>query len=160
MSDFRVDLVPVSDKNVLARHLQTYLAEHAVYTGRTPRDGVYEYPWFDAYWRDVDARWPFWMRREEEFVALAFGHLDAADGRYELAEFFVAERFRRQGLGDRFARDVIQRFHGDWKLHQVAANIRAVAFWRYVLGDLADYVEGPLQRDDGVDRVEQRFVIR
>jgi predicted acetyltransferase len=159
VSDHRVDLVPVSDKNVLARHLQTYLAEHAVFTGRTPRDGVYDYPWFDAYWRDVDVRWPFWMRRDEEFVALAFVHFDATDDHFELAEFFVAERFRGQGLGDRFARDVILRFSGKWKLHQVQANARAVVFWRRVLGDLADYVEGPLRRGDGIDRIEQRFVI-
>ncbi len=155
----RVDLVPESDKDILARHLQSYLAEHAVFTGRTPRDGGFEYPWFEDYWRNPDSRWPFWMRRDDEFVGLAFVHLDDADDCYELAEFFVAERFRGRGLSDRFARDVILRFPGKWKLHQVAANTRAVAFWRRVIGDLADYNEVPMQRGDGIDRLEQRFVI-
>lgn len=159
MPGYRIDLVPFSDKDDFARHLQSYLAEHAVFTGRTPRDGVYDYPWFDDYWQQPDSRWPFWMRREEEFVALAFVHFDATDDHYELAEFFVVERFRGQGVGARFGRDVILRFPGNWKLHQVTANTRAVAFWRRVLGDLADYAEGPLQRGDGIARTEQRFVI-
>lgn len=159
MPGYRVDVVPVSDKETLAGHFQYYLAEHAVFTGRTPRDGVFEYPWFEDYWRNPDSRWPFWMRRGDDFVGLAFVHLDDADDRYELAEFFVVKQFRGQGLGDRFAREVILRFPGKWKLHQVAINARAVAFWRRVLGNLADYREAPLRRDDGIDRIEQRFVI-
>jgi len=157
--DYRIEPVHVSDKDILARQLQSYLAEHAVFTGRTPRDGVYEYPWFDDYWRHPGSRWPFWMRCEDSFVALAFVRLDNTDDYYELADFFVADRFRGQGLGDRFAQDVILRFQGKWKLNQVKTNARAIAFWRRVIGNLADYDEAPLQRDDGIDRIEQRFVI-
>ncbi len=159
MPRFRVDLVPLAEKDVLARHLQSYLAEHAVFTGRSPHAGVYDYPWFDDYWRNPDSRWPYWMRCEDEFVALAFVHLDDTDNHYELAEFFVAAPFRGRGLGDRFARDVILRFPGEWKLHQVAANTRAVTFWRRVIGNLADYSEAPMRRGDGIDRIEQRFVV-
>lgn len=49
MPDYRIEPVHVSDKDILARQLQSYLAEHAAFTGRTPRDGVFEYPWFDDY---------------------------------------------------------------------------------------------------------------
>lgn len=160
MPDFCIDAVDVSDKGLFAQHFQSYLAEHATFTGKTPRDGVFEYPWFEDYWRDPIRRWPFWMRREDEFVALAFVRLDDSDDHYELAEFFVAKRFRGRGLGDRFAREVMLRFPGAWKLNQVKTNLRAVAFWRRVLGNLSDCREAPLRRDDGIDRIEQRFVIR
>lgn len=99
------------------------------------------------------------MHRGDSFVALAFVRLDDTDDYYELADFFVADRFCGQGLGDRFAQDVILRFQGKWKLNQVKTNARAIAFWRRVIGNLAGYDEAPLQRDDGIDRIEQRFVI-
>ncbi len=160
MDDFLIELVPTSKKDAFSRYFQFYLYEHSTFTGKKPLDGFFQYPWFNAYWREEGARWPFWMRRAEDVAALALVRLDDEDKHYELAEFFVVNQYRGQGLGDRFARDIILRFGGRWKLNQVKRNKRAIAFWRRALNEIADYVEAPLLRDDKVERVEQRFVIR
>ena len=99
------------------------------------------------------------MRRAEDVVAFALVRFDDEDSRYEMAEFFVVNQFRGQGLGDQLAKDIILRFEGRWKLNQVNRNKRAIAFWRRVLGEFTDYVEAPLMRDDKLERIEQRFVI-
>ena len=159
MDDVLVELVPVAKKPAFARCFQLYLHEHAAFTGRKPVDGIFSYPWFDLYWQEPDKRWAFWMRQGDDIVALAMVRVDEGDGRFELAEFFVIDQYRGQGLGDQFAKNVIRRFEGLWKLNQVKRNERAVAFWRRVLNDIAPYETSPLVRDAGVERIEQRFVI-
>lgn len=159
MEDAVIELVPEAEKPVLARYLQFYLYEHAEFEDRKAVDGVFRYRWFDAYWREPDRRWPFWMRTAEDVVAFALVRLDDEDGRYEMAEFFVVNRYRGQGLGDRFARDVLLRFDGEWKVSQVLHNKRAVAFWRRVIGGLGDYREAKWTSEKGVAYVGQRFVI-
>jgi predicted acetyltransferase len=151
--------VPAAKKDIVWRYLQFYLYEHAAFTGKRPVDGVFEYPWFDAYWQEGAQRWPFWARMADDVVALALVRFDEDDGCHQMAEFFVVNRYRGQSLGDRFAKDVILRFEGPWKLDQAKRNERASAFWRRVLGDIADYAEAPLDRGDGVERIEQRFEV-
>ena len=152
-----VEPVPIDGKPVFERLFQFYLHEHAAFTGRRPDDGLFAYPWMGAYWREPDARWPFQGRLGDEIAALALVRLDD-DGVREMAEFFVLNRFRGRGVGTAFARDLFARFPGPWKLNQVAANAGATRFWRRVLADLGDYTEAPLTRDDGLARIEQRFV--
>ena len=159
MDEFIIEAVPASQKQILARHFQFYLNEHAAFTGKGPQDGVFRYRWLDAYWQAGERRWPFWMRRGDDVVAFAFIRFDDDDKHYELAEFFVVNRYRGQGHGDRLAKDVIQRFDGAWKLNQVKTNKRAIAFWRRVIGEITNYTEAPLMREDGVERLEQRFVV-
>ncbi len=159
MDDFLVERVPASKKAAFAQHFQRYLREHAAFTGKQPVDGVYRYPWFDLYWQEEGARWPFWMRRADAVAALALVRLDEADRCHHMAEFFVAPRFRRQGLGARFAADVLRRFEGPWKLNVVRGNEGAVAFWQRTIGGLAAFDAAPLVPDDGVQRIELRFTV-
>ncbi len=154
-----IEPVPAAKKEVFRRNFQVYLQEHSAFTGKQPVDGVFEYPWFDLYWREPSLRWPFWARAGDDVAALAFVRLEEEDGCYEMAEFFVVDRYRRQGLGGRFARDIILRFEGPWKVNQARAYAGATAFWRSVIGGIADYTERPLLRDGGIERLEQRFVV-
>ena len=159
MGEVLIELVPLTQKAVFARYFQLYLQEHAMFTGKNPVDGIFRYPWFDLYWQEPGKRWAFWMRTAEDVAAIALVRIDDEDGRYEMAEFFVVDQYRGEGLGDMFAKDIILRFKGRWKLNQVKGNERAVAFWRRVLGDIVPYETVPLICDDGVERVEQCFTI-
>lgn len=158
MDELVIELVPASKKGVFARYFQFYLHEHAEFTGKKPRHGLFEYPWLDAYWQEEGQRWPFWAKMAGDIAALALVRLDD-DEHYEMSEFFVINQYRGHGLGDRFARDIFFRFKGRWKLNQAKRNKRAIAFWRRVLSGMTDYVEAPLVREDKVERIEQRFVI-
>jgi predicted acetyltransferase len=159
MIQIRIEQIPAGKKDVAWRYLQFYLYEHAAFTDKAPVDGVFEYPWFEAYWRDAAQRWPFWATVGGDVAALALVRRDIEDGHCQMAEFFVVNRYRGQGLAGRFAADIIRRFPGPWKIDQALRNTRATVFWRRVLADFGDYGETPLDKGDGVERIEQRFVV-
>jgi len=66
---------------------------------------------------------------------------------------------RRRGLGLSFARQLLARSPGPWKLHELADNTAAIAFWHRVLGGFVAYTEAPLAYRDGLARIEHRFVV-
>ena len=154
----RIEQVSAAEKGLFWRYFQMYLREHSAFTGKTSADGIYDYPWFDHYWREPGRRWPLWAKIGDQVAAIAMVRIDD-DNYYELAEFFVAAPFRRQRVGERFAREIFSRFEGNWKLNQVKANQPALRFWRQVLQGIGPYEEAPLIREDKVERVEQRLLI-
>jgi predicted acetyltransferase len=48
-------------------------------------------------------------------------------------EFFILMRYRRLGLGRRFALGLFERLPGVWEMGQIPQNRDATAFWREVL---------------------------
>jgi predicted acetyltransferase len=146
--------VPESEKPLLWDMLQSYIDELSVHAGIKPVNGVYEYPKFDLYWTEAE-RWPFWAIENDARVGFA---LILRDGdAMRVGEFFIPHEFRRSGLGVSFARTLLQRFPGPWKIRQMAANKPAVAFWRRVAASYG-YSEEEFH-DRGLDRVEQTLVV-
>ncbi|MEJ6007606.1 GNAT family N-acetyltransferase [Paucibacter sp. AS339] len=100
--------------------------------------GEYGYE-LDAYWRD-----PAW----HPFVALVHGRyagfalVNSAlkvgqphGAAHWMAQFFVLKKYRRLGLGVRFATSVFSALPGDWEVGQMADNLAAQQFWRRVIAD-------------------------
>jgi predicted acetyltransferase len=69
------------------------------------------------------------------------------DRDWRLAEFFVAEPFRRRGGGRIAASRVLDAHRGSWQLEVVDGNDAALAFWRDVLGRRGPYAEEPGEGD-------------
>ena len=156
----RIEQVTSRERDVLWRYLQFYIYDMSRFTGAQPDDGVFPYRQFDAYWREGDLRSALWAKVGSEIAGFALVRFDADEGCREMAEFFIANRWRRRGIGLSFARRVLARFPGPWRLHELANNDAAIAFWHRVLDGFAPYAEAPLARADGIARIEQRFVAR
>jgi predicted acetyltransferase len=156
-----VTISPVSpaDRDVLWRYLQFYLYDMSQFTDARPVDGVFAYRHFDAYWREGERRSALWAHWNGDTAGFALVRFDTADGHHEVAEFFVLSRLRRRGIGRSFARQLLARSPGSWKLHQLTANERAIGFWRRALDGFAPFTEAPLVYPDGQPRIEQRFVV-
>ena len=79
-------------------------------------------------------------------TAKPFPHM-ARDADYRMAEFFVAQPYRRRGIGRAAALEALARFRGLWTVEELTANEAAVAFWRAVIAEAAggsfDEVEPP-----------------
>ena len=150
-------LVPASEKPLFWRHFQNYLSELSIFVGKKPVNGEFEYPWFDLYWSEPTERWPFWARLAGDVGGLALVRLDNEDGRREISEFYVLPRLRRKGIGLQFARRLLSRFPGTWKLNQASSNVGAIAFWHHVLDGFATYEERRFFCE--VERLEQRFTV-
>jgi predicted acetyltransferase len=144
-------LVPAEERADAAAMLQDYIAEMAQFVPDV-RAGQ-AYPHFELYWSEPDLRWPFWLKSDDANAGFALVRRDEAA--MQVAEFFVARPYRRQGVGLGAARRLIARFPGPWRITQRESNQPAIAFWHRVLDGFAVYDEVTTVTD--AVRREQRF---
>ncbi|MFL5307318.1 MAG: GNAT family N-acetyltransferase [Polyangia bacterium] len=99
-------------------------------------DGRFRQGHLDVYWRDEGCH-AFLLRVDGRPAGFALvcarSRLTGADGVFDMAEFFVMRRYRRQGVGRQAACALFDRFKGRWELRQRAEHPAATAFWRAVI---------------------------
>ncbi len=150
-------LVPVSEKSELWALLQDYIDEMRAYDDDIERvDGVYEYKWFEHYWRESD-RWPFCAVGDGVRAGFALLRREES-GEMEVAEFYVQPRFRRGGIGLAFARALLAKYPGPWLISEYRDNNAAVHFWRKVVESYVFTEEGYVG-DSGKPRLLQRVTV-
>lgn len=57
---------------------------------------------------------------------------------YDIQDFFILAKFRRQGVGRTAAKTVFATFRGRWEVIQLARNAPAIAFWNRVVAEVTD----------------------
>jgi predicted acetyltransferase/GrpB-like predicted nucleotidyltransferase (UPF0157 family) len=86
-----------------------------------------------AYWLD-EWRHPLLLRVDETLAGFALvvqrSRLTGRSDVFDMAEFFVMRRFRRQGVGLAAAFAAFDRFRGPWEVRQRDENAAATTFWR------------------------------
>ena len=94
---------------------------------------------FESYWQNA-GRHAFILRAAGELVGFALirADHDEPDLDYSVGEFFVLRKFRGQGVGEKIARQLFDRFRGQWEVSQLATNQPALAFWRKVISRYSD----------------------
>jgi predicted acetyltransferase len=152
-------IVPVTlaEKADLWAMFQLYGAELAPMAIGKPVKGEVPYPSFDHYWRE-DRHWPFWGMHEGRRIGFALIRFAPEHDAMQIAEFYILREYRRDGAGTSFARSLMQRYPGPWKMRQMAVNKPAVAFWRKVAAPYG-FTETEYC-DKGIDRVEQTLTVR
>lgn len=149
--------VPSSEKSGLWAMLQIYAAELAPMVNLQPVDGAYPYAYFDDYWLD-DQRWPFWAMANGTRIGFALVRFAPEHDAMQMAEFFILPAYRRGGAGSNFAKGLLTRFPGPWKIRQILANKAATVFWRRV-AEPYGYTEETFSVHD-IDRIEQTLKVR
>lgn len=125
---------------------------HGLPRGELGEDGLWPaYDEWDSYWTQAD-RTPMLIRADGHVAGFAlvntFAHSGLATD-YSIAEFFVARKHRRSGVGQTAALAVIGERPGQWDIAVSRRNVGAQHFWRRIAGLAAD--GGPvdeLDRDD------------
>jgi predicted acetyltransferase len=143
-----ISLSPASqqDHATLANLMQLYMYDWSeVRPLDVGEDGRFEdYP-LDVYWQD-QWRHPFLLRADGKLAGFALvagrSRLTGSEGVFDIAEFFVMRRYRRQGIGLAAACAAFDRFRGSWEVRQREDNLEATAFWRKVV---ARYTDGKYQ---------------
>jgi predicted acetyltransferase len=146
--------IPASDGEILWNLMQAYMAELMPFGNFGPIDGVFEYEWFELYWREPD-RFPFWAIVNGNRAAFALVHRSK---RTEMAEFYTFPEYRRSGVGIDFAQQLLKRFRGPWEISQYRSHQAAVAFWHRVIADYP-FSERVYVGGQGKERLEQTFVV-
>lgn len=126
-----------TDKPLLEDMMQHYLEGFASFeTIQQDAIGKYVYPYLKHYWEDPN-RYPFLFRVAGEPAGFALLRFEAdpitGQGIMHLAEFFVAPRFRRTGIGTEAARRLWDLFPGRWSVRVLTSNKPAYPFWKQVI---------------------------
>ncbi len=134
-----IELVPAKfkDKPILRRLLELYQYDLSEFNGSDVNDhGVFDYRYLDHYWSEP-GRYPYLIKCAGELAGLALiRNAEYDDGKYyQMAEFFVLRRYRRQGIGRKVARQLFERYPGLWRIHQEVGNLAAQNFWREVINE-------------------------
>jgi predicted acetyltransferase len=76
---------------------------------------------------------------------------------YELMDFYIAPKYRRQGVGKQAAYRALDLYRGRWVVYQLEKNVSARRFWQsvvaeYTNGHYEDLDEGTQQRFTNVEK--------
>jgi predicted acetyltransferase len=107
------------------------------------------YPHLDKYWRDP-AHYPFLVRQSGQVVGFALVDRLDHEPTYELVEFYVADAFKRQGLGREAARLLFNSLVGKWLVAVRSDNSSGQAFWAAFFKDNPSVTRAKVQAPEGV----------
>lgn len=126
---------------VLANLLELYAHDFSEFTDlRLGPDGRFGYPGLSRFLERED-RFAFLVKVEGHLggmVMIARGSVVSGDPEvWDVAEFFIARRYRKRGIGAAVAHEVWRRFPGRWEVRVLEANVPARAFWRSAVSSFA-----------------------
>lgn len=111
-----------------------------------------------ARWFADDSSYPLVILKNEQPAGFALvsrpprNRRDQVD--FRMAEFFIASRSRRLGIGRDAAQLIFNRFAGSWEITEFLHNKAAVGFWRAIL---FEYTGGKFQEKVAHGEVRQTF---
>lgn len=124
-------------KEIIKNLMQLYTYELSFYEDETTNfslldNGLYTLSkYFELFWME-DKRYPYILKNNDKiagFVLVRFNE----DGYYEISEFFVLNKYRKQGAGKYMAQQMFEKFHGKWEIRTLLKNKNAQNFWRRVV---------------------------
>ncbi len=110
--------------------------------GYSPLRGI------DRYWR-IEGFRALLIRVNNRLAGFALVDIRSRRGgrvEHNMAEFFVARKHRRRGVGSEAVRQILVRYPGLWEIAVVERNFAARAFWPRAIG-AAPNVSGLVQAD-------------
>ena len=106
----------------------------------------------ERYWSEAD-RWPLIIRVGPRVAGFALINTASHRGgsvERNMAEFFVARRFRRRGVATQALHAILRTYPGAWEIAVAAANSGALKFWPAAIAS-APNVSGVVRLEgDGV----------
>lgn len=143
----------LDQRETIANLIQLYTHDFSDYwiglsQGELGEDGRFlPYPHLDSYWTEPD-RQALLIRADDKLAGFALVNTFAHSGLpadFSMAEFFVARKYRRLGVGQAAAVEIIRARPGQWDIAVTRRNDPAKPFWRWVAAATA--VGGVEERD-------------
>ncbi|WP_419877607.1 GNAT family N-acetyltransferase [Brevibacillus centrosporus] len=138
--DYEIQIATLEDKETLRNLLQFYIYDFSEFMDlHFEENGKYgDYP-IDEYWT-TDPNYPYLIRLNGKIVGVALVKLKNrnSDVYFSIAEFFIAKKYRRVGLGKLVAKDIFDLHKGQWEVYQIDNNKPAQHFWKKVIEEYTD----------------------
>ena len=134
---FEIQEVKEQDKEVIYNLMQLYTYELSFFEDETTDfklldSGLYVMSkYVEMYWTS-DKRHPYILKCDNELAGFVLARYNE-DGKNEIAEFFVLNKYRRSGAGKFMANEMFELYKGPWEVRTLLKNERAQNFWRYVI---------------------------
>jgi predicted acetyltransferase len=136
--DVSVTPVRAGERGLVEGLFQFYAYDFSEFARPESRDFDFDdqgrlasYPHLDSYWSEAD-RWPLLIRVGGAAAGFALINTHShRGGRVErnMAEFFVARRFRRRGVAMQAVHVILGMHPGEWEIAVSERNHPARAFW-------------------------------
>jgi predicted acetyltransferase len=130
-----VDVVPAlqSQQSVLANLLELYIHDFSEFVDlRIGADGRFGYGSLPGYFSE-STRHPFFIRVDNHLAGFAMvqrgSQITDKANIWDIAEFFVLRRYRRNRVGLRAAHQIWRMFTGDWEVRVMENHTAALEFW-------------------------------
>lgn len=129
-------------KKIIINLMQLYTYELSFYEDETTNfklldNGLYDLgKYIELYWKE-EKRYPYILNCNGEIVGFTLVRFNE-DGRYEIGEFFILNKFRKLGAGKYMARQMFEKYHGKWEIRVLLKNKRAQDFWRRIIKEYTD----------------------
>lgn len=136
---FELYEIKESDKDIILNLMQLYTYELSFYEDETTNFNMMDNGLFamskyiDMYWTKEN-RHPYILKCDDKlagFVLIRFNE----DNMYEVAEFFILNKYRHIGAGKFMANKVFNKYKGSWEVRTLLKNERAQNFWRSIIKD-------------------------
>lgn len=125
------------DRPVIEALLDAYLAELSSHRDNPiGATDAASYRYLDLYWSAAN-RHPFLIRADDHVVGFVLAYEPSAACKH-LAEFYIAPRWRRLGIGRSAVALLWSQLPGAWELQVHAANQTAARFWTCCVSSLAE----------------------
>lgn len=100
--------------------------------------GFFSFQLKDDYWRNPATR-PFLIRVDDELAGFVTADNDThiAGAEHNIGYFFLARRFRGQGVAQFVVSALLSRIPGQWQIFHIDANLPAQRFWARLIPELS-----------------------
>lgn len=149
----------LDDKSILRQMMELYSYDFSEYEDTDlDEHGCFGYPWLDHYWTEK-GRYPFLVRVDGKLAGfvLVNQYTYLSDSEWAIAEFFIMQKYRAQGIGRYVAFFIFDRFRGKWEVHEIENNISAQIFWRKVISEYTGGQYNEIRWNDGESKGPIQF---
>jgi predicted acetyltransferase len=156
MADVTLEIATASQQPTFENLFQLYTHDFSDFwsgrdDGELQEDGRFPgYIHLGSYWTDAE-RTPYLIRAGGHVAGFALINRFSHSGLpldFAVAEFFVARKHRRGGVGFMAATEIMRSRPGLWEMAVARRNTAALPFWRRVAAAMAGASVGEIDRDN------------
>ena len=142
LDEVKLEVAISSDAALLANLVELYLHDLSeAFPIEVGPEGRFGYPGLSLYWSDPEHCFPFLIKHGQRivgFVLVTRGSPMSEDPSvFDIAEFFVVRRHRRESVGKRAAFLLWDHLPGRWIVRVSEANTGAIGFWTALITEYA-----------------------